>query len=120
MQNRLIAILIAGGIGFIVFLWFIFSIFTVVGVGQVGVETQYGRVVGELQSGFHFKSPLVRVDSLTIQTQKDNVQAGAATKDLQQLDANVNFNYHLNPSYVDMIFRKVGTNYDSTIIQPPT
>ncbi len=118
MSGKAIALLVAGGIGFFVFIWLLFSVTATVGTGQVGVVTRYGRVVGELQSGFHFKSPLTSVDSMSIQTQKDNVDAAASTKDLQQLDTNVNFNFHLLPSAVQTIFRTVGTGYDGTVIGP--
>lgn len=89
-----------------------------IGVGQVGVVTSYGTVKGEVSSGLHFIWPWETVTGMSVQTVKDNVQAGAATQDLQQLDANVNLNYHLNPSYVDMVYRKVGPSYDATIVQP--
>lgn len=89
-----------------------------VGVGQVGVITSYGTVKGEVGSGLHFVWPWETITGMSVQTVKDNVQAGAATQDLQQLDANVNLNYHLNPSYVDTVYRKVGPSYDATIVQP--
>ncbi len=46
--------------------------------------------------------------------------AGAATKDLQQLDTNVNFNYHISsPTAAVKIFKQVqGSDYDGVIVQP--
>jgi regulator of protease activity HflC (stomatin/prohibitin superfamily) len=104
-------------VGVLVLLRFAMGIRSV-SVGQVGVITSYGTVKGEVQSGLHFIWPWETVTGMNVRTVKDNVQAAAATKDLQQLDANVNLNYHLNPSYVDMVYRKVGTSYDVTIVQP--
>lgn len=115
--KKLVLVAIGIVIGLIVVIRLLTCIRTV-GVGQVGVVTSYGTVKGEVQSGLHFIPPWETVTGMSIRTVKDNVQAGAATQDLQQLDANVNLNYHLTPAYVDTVYRKVGPNYDSTIVQP--
>ena len=107
-------------IAVLIILFFIFC-FRVVGVGQVGIVTRFGQVIGTQGPGIliHAPWPIEGLTKINVQTQKDNVQAGAATKDLQQLDTNVNFDYHINPAAVTKIFKQVqGADYDSIIVQP--
>lgn len=62
------------------FLVFLFTIFTMVGTKQVGVVTEFGRPVGNLNNGLHMKYPWQKVKELDGAIQTDNHFGKNATK----------------------------------------
>lgn len=96
------------------------SMFKVVGVGQVGIVTRFGQVVGEDQSGFHMilPWPFESMTQMNVQIQKSQVDASAATQDLQTVTTTVALNYNLTPATANQIYREVGTGYVATIVDP--
>lgn len=110
--------LILGAVA-LVLLFFIFC-FRVVGVGQVGIITQFGRVTREAQSGVVIKAPwpIQHITKMNIKTQKEQQDASAASKDLQTVTTTIALNYHLTPDTARKVFTEVGTNYSLVIIDP--
>lgn len=106
---------IAAGIAAIVLLS---TTFRVVGVGQVGIVTQFGKIASEHQSGAVFKAPWQGFVSMNIQVQKEQQEAGAATKDLQTVTTTLALNYHLTSSTAFDVYRNIGTDYKTRIIDP--
>jgi regulator of protease activity HflC (stomatin/prohibitin superfamily) len=104
----------------IILLFMILSIVRVVSVGHVGIVTRLGRVVGEDQSGLHFilPWPIEQMTGMNVQIQLSQVPANAATLDLQQVSTTVALNYNLTSQTANQVYREVGTNYVSTIIDP--
>lgn len=92
--------------------------FRVVGVGKVGIITQFGKVTGERQSGAFFKLPWQGVTKMDIQTQKEQQDASAATHDLQSVNTTVAVNYHLTPLTARTVFQNIGTDYKLRVIDP--
>ncbi|MCW2763442.1 MAG: mitochondrial prohibitin complex protein 1 [Marmoricola sp.] len=92
----------------------------VVGVGQVGVKTRLGKVVGQYNSGVVLKLPwpLERLYKFDIKTQKDQAEVAAASSDLQDVNATIVTNYHIDNSKVGNLFTTVGTEYKDRIIDP--
>ena len=89
--------------------------------GQIGVVTQYGRVTGrELTEGLSIVSPygVNDVSSYDIKVQKEVADTQAATKDLQDVTAEVVLNYHLNSGEVSKIHQSVGELYKDKVITP--
>lgn len=108
-----------GLIGTSLFLLIIFfSSLHVVGVGQVGITTSFGKVSGERSSGAFFAPPWVGVTTMDIQVQKEQQQASAATKDLQSVDTTLAMNYHLTSSTAFDVYKNIGTDYKARIIDP--
>lgn len=107
------------GIVAIIILFFIFC-FRVVGVGQVGLVTTFGKVTGESQSGIIVKAPwpIQHLTKMNIKTLKEQQDASAATKDLQTVTATVAINYNLTPKTAKTVFTDVGTNYTDVILAP--
>jgi prohibitin 2 len=93
--------------------------FVSVGTGERGVITVFGQVKGTKAEGLHFINPfttdLVKMD---IKVQKNEVEASAASKDLQTVTTKVAVNYHLSSDSVAKIYQEVGTEYASKIIAP--
>lgn len=116
-NTKIITLCVSGVVAFILLIMLIASMKTV-GVGQVGIETRFGRVLGEVQSGFHFIPPWEGLTQMNVQIQKSQVDATAATQDLQSVTTTVAVNYNLTPATANQVYREVGTNYVSTIVDP--
>ena len=98
----------------------IFSTFGTVGAGERGVLLQFGavqdRILGE---GLYFKIPFVHtVVKMDVRIQKDEINASAASKDLQIVTSRIALNYHIDPNQVNKIWQEVGINYNTRIIAP--
>lgn len=95
------------------------SPFAVVNAGHVGVVTTFGKVSDTvLTEGFHVVMPWNRVHALDVRTQKTEVVASSASRDLQTVSTRVALNYHVNPIEANKLYQQIGIAYDDTIIQP--
>ena len=112
-------VVISAAVIAVIILFFIFC-FRVVGVGQVGIITQFGRVTREAQSGIVIKAPwpIQHIIKMNIKTQKEQQDASAASKDLQTVTTTIALNYHLTPTTAKKVFTEVGTNHSSVVIDP--
>ena len=92
----------------------------VIGVGEVGVKTRFGQVVGQYNSGIVIKLPwpIERMYKFDIKTQKDQAGVAAASNDLQDVKATIVTNYHVDNNKVGNLFRTVGIDYKARIIDP--
>ncbi len=113
--------LIWGAIAVSVLLFMGLTSIRMVGTGQVGVVTQYGKVTGrELDEGISFVMPL-GINSVTIydiKVQKETVTSTAASKDLQDVSSEIVLNYNLERGSVSAIHQTIGANYIDKIISP--
>lgn len=110
---------IGGTVLALVLLFFMFC-FRVVGVGQVGIITQFGRVKSEQESGVVFKLPypIQHLVKMNVQVQKEQQNADAATHDLQSVSTTIAVNYHLTPDTARTVYVNVGTDYKIRVIDP--
>ena len=106
-------------IGMLIFM-FVFSAFGTIGAGERGVLLQFGAVQDKVfGEGLYFKIPFVQqVVRVDVKIQKDEVSAGASSKDLQIVTSKIALNYHLAPDSVNKIWQEVGKNYNTRIIAP--
>jgi regulator of protease activity HflC (stomatin/prohibitin superfamily) len=88
--------------------------------GSVGVVSVMGAVKETtLQAGFHIKAPFfMAVTKINTQTQKIEVSATAASRDLQTISVMAAINYHIDPVGASDLFKNVGMTYESKIISP--
>ncbi len=99
----------------------IMSSFVSVHAGYRGILLQFGAVYGDLSEGPHFIVPLIQnVEMIEVRTQKETADAAAASKDLQIVQAKIAINYHVDPGAVGNLFKKVGTEFASRVIDPAT
>lgn len=97
----------------------LFGLFVRVPAGEVGIETRFGAVVGTMSPGLHVKMPFIEsVTKMDVQTQKEQVDATAASNDLQNVTATVAVNFHVNPQDASAIFSNVGADYQTRVIDP--
>lgn len=88
--------------------------------GHIGIVTNFGAATDKLlQPGLNFKIPFVEgVEEFSIQTQKNEADAAAASRDLQAVNARIAVNYRLDPTKVQEVFRTIGREYRSVVIDP--
>jgi len=95
--------------------------FVVIPVGHTGVQSRFGKVYDEeLSSGFHTKSPFVKVVLFDIQTQvvqvirdvpSEHMSGGGATKTTTTLL------YHLMEEKASDMYRDVGVEYEEVVVR---
>lgn len=94
------------------------SIYTVQ-AGEVGVITRFGAVTRVADPGLGFKIPLVEnITQMDTRTQKEQVDAEAASQDLQQVHSTIALNYHLDGPKAVRVYQNIGINYTDKIIAP--
>ncbi len=99
----------------------VFSSYTIIGPGMRGVVVMLGRVEDtSLGEGFHLILPPVvrQVVEVDVRTKKLEVEAEAASSDLQLIMVTGVLNYHLDPENVGKLYQRVGLNYENIIIAP--
>ncbi len=93
--------------------------FTTIKSQEVGIITHFGAIDGTVGEGLHLINPFTTdVEKMPISTQKEEIPAAAASKDLQTVSAVITVNYNLDQAHIVDIFREFRTEYVTTIIQP--
>jgi len=122
MQKRPAGLRLIGlGLLVIIAVVIVFSSYTIIGPGHRGVVVMLGRVEQTtLGEGFHLVVPPVlrQVVEVDVRTKKLEVEAEAASSDMQLIQVLGVLNYHLNPQSVSSLYRDVGLDYESIIIAP--
>lgn len=106
-------------------LWLIiilFGCFSTIKTGEIGIKTRFGKIVGSTTNeGIFFKSPIEKIEKINIKVQKyENKDAlSTSTKDMQIVNnIKVSINYQIDGTKVVNLYKKVGTNYKNTILEP--
>jgi regulator of protease activity HflC (stomatin/prohibitin superfamily) len=116
MMKRMVLLSIIGGIAAILILA---QALYVVPAGNVGVVTRWGAVNRVVAPGLGIKIPLVEaVHRMSVQTQKDEVQASSASSNLQTVSAIIAVNYHLDGIYATQVYQTIGRNYQQIVVAP--
>jgi regulator of protease activity HflC (stomatin/prohibitin superfamily) len=112
--------LIGLGIAGVFLLVVLFSSYTIVQSGTVGVVTYFGAVQKiMLPEGIHFTVPFrTNVIPMDARIQKVEADATASSKDLQTVTCKVALNFTLDKNKAYLIYQNLGPGYDRTIIQP--
>lgn len=108
------------------------SMWVIVGPGQTGVRTLFGKVLdAELSSGFHVKNPFVRVTKMSVRThdytmsithgegrREESDAISALTKEGLQVDLDITVLYRLEEEHASDVYRDIGLGYDEVVIRP--
>ena len=87
--------------------------------GHVGVVALFGKVQDQtLGEGIHFLNPLVDVESMSVQVQKDESRYDAATQDMQNVHVSMVMNFRLLPDNAREVFQKIGVSYVEKVVHP--
>lgn len=118
-QQNIIKLVKWAVIGIIVLIFF-FSTFYIVNAGERAVLITLGNPsMSSITEGLHLKIPIIQsVIIMDIKTQKDELDASAASKDLQTVTAKIAINYHLTPEEVPRLYKEIGTDYVSRVLNP--
>ncbi len=112
--------------------WLFFASIVIVGAGETGVYSLFGKVKNkELSSGFHLVIPFAKVTKMSIRTEEYTMSATrgegkkngadaitALTKEGLSVDLDMTVLYHLDEQKASDIYREVGLDYESKIIRP--
>jgi regulator of protease activity HflC (stomatin/prohibitin superfamily) len=84
--------------------------FVIVNAGERGVVMRFGKVQDIVfDEGIHPIIPIVtQVEKLTVRVQKNDVNAEASSRDLQDVKMDVAINWHIDPQTVNRVFQRVG------------
>lgn len=104
-----LALYIVGGIVFIIAA-LILRPFAIVGAGERGVMMRFGKVQDAiLDEGIHPILPIVTsVKTISVRVQKTDLQADAASKDLQKITTDLAVNWNVDPAKVNRVFQQLG------------
>jgi regulator of protease activity HflC (stomatin/prohibitin superfamily) len=94
--------------------------FGTVPTGHRGIHLRWGAASGKvLGQGIYYVVPLVEgVYKMSVQVKAHSTKAAAASKDLQNVSTEVTLNYNVQADKASSLFRDVGPDYETTIIQP--
>jgi regulator of protease activity HflC (stomatin/prohibitin superfamily) len=97
-----------------------FRSFTIVEAGHRGVVLQLGAVLPEvMEEGMHMKIPFIQtVIPVEIRVQKAESSLVSASRDLQTVTTTLAVNFHLDGVSVNQLYRTVGLEYKSRIVDP--
>jgi len=118
LQNNVPKLVVAGVLFVLVLILFLTS-FAIVRAGSVGVITRLGAVNRVVNPGLNLKFPIVEgITIMETRTQKDQVDAQAASKDLQEVKSTIALNYHLRAEKAVEVYQNIGPEYKFRIIDP--
>lgn len=98
----------------------IYSSFTIVPAGHVGVQVTLGEVNQTvLNEGAQFVNPISNVKHVDVRLARANLNnASAGTKDIQQVHTDIVINYRLTPAKVPHIYKEFGLDVDTKVLGP--
>jgi regulator of protease activity HflC (stomatin/prohibitin superfamily) len=129
--TRFSTLIRAGGIA-VIFLGAALSMFKVIGAGQVGVKTLYGKVDNDvLYSGLNIINPLVEVTSFDVKTQNYTMSAvhdegnktgddaiRILTSDGLEVTIDLSVLFSVKPKDAPRILKEIGDDYLDKIVRP--
>lgn len=87
--------------------------------GSTGVVTTFGRVENyTLDAGIHWMAPWRSVIKMDNRTQKESLEMNCFSSDIQEVSVVYTINYQINKENAQNIYRQIGTEYFTTIVQP--
>lgn len=94
--------------------------FGTIQAGERGILLRWGAVTGKvLGEGLYFRIPISdRIEIIDVKILKEQVEATAASKDLQSVNSIVALNFHIQPDKAAQIYQEVGIDYKTRLIDP--
>ncbi len=111
---------IIGIVGFILGLVIIVtSCFATVPTGHTGILTTFGKVEDTTyEAGVHFILPWQKVVKMDNRVQKLTKDMEAFSSDIQEVTLKYTLNYRIESSQAQKLYKTVGVNYATTIVEP--
>lgn len=93
--------------------------FTVIPAGHVGVVDFFGTVSeNTLKAGINIVNPLAKVVKMSVKTQELKEVMDVPSKEGLTVQLEVSVLYHLNPEKAADVYKTVGEDYESIILEP--
>ena len=109
-------------LGLIWLIIILFGCFSTVKTGEIGIKTRFGKIVGYTKNeGIVFKSPIEHIEKINIKVQKyeNDKELDTSTKDMQIVsNIKVSINYQIDGTKAIDLYKKVGVNYKTTVLEP--
>lgn len=98
----------------------IFSSFQIIESGEVGLKVRFGKIVdSSLNEGLNLKIPYIeQIKKVNIKVQKSEITVESSTKDMQTIMTTIAVNYRVDSKKASSLYRTVGNNYESTVLEP--
>ena len=108
------------GLIILVLLIVLFSSFQTIKSGEVGLKVRFGKIVNtKLDEGFNLKIPFIeKIVVVNIKVQKLELITESSSKDLQTIETDLAVNYRIASDKATYLYKTVGNNYESTILDP--
>jgi prohibitin 1 len=86
--------------------------------GNVGVLILFGRVYGTISEGVHLVNPLATMELMSVRTKEVFEHAEAPSKEGLNVALEVSCLYHLQASEAAKVYRQIGPNYETVVVNP--
>lgn len=87
--------------------------------GSTGIVTTFGKVEDyTLDSGISFMEPWKKVICMDNRTQKQSLDLSCFSSDIQEVTVTYTINYQINKANAQEIYKTIGVDYFTTIVQP--
>ena len=118
-RRQILKYIIIGVIGSVTLLLLLLSALYTVPAGDVGIVTRWGAVHRIVPPGLGIKIPVAEaVHRMSVQTQKDEVEASSASLNLQTVSAIIAVNYRLDGKYASTVYQSIGIDYQEKVVAP--
>ncbi len=103
----------------ILLLAILFSFFTVIPAGHVGVIDFFGHVSNRtLKSGIHLVNPMAKIIKYSIKTQESTETMDVPSKEGLNIQLDISILFHLNPEKAAVVYKTIGKNYEDIVLIP--
>lgn len=105
---------------FLVVILILLGGFVIITAGERGVVLRFGAVQDRIMTeGLNFKMPLIEsVEKIDVKIQKEQTEATASSKDLQEVRTTVALNFHIVPEKVNRLWQQIGKSFKERIVDP--
>jgi prohibitin 2 len=107
------------GVGLALFFLSLALSFTTIDAGSVGIVKRFGQATRQLQPGAHFVLPYAdTVTPVAVQTRIVKPSEEASSRDLQMVNFEVTFAYHVDSAHATEILTQLNDDAESRVITP--
>lgn len=98
----------------------LFSSFSTIKSGEVGLKVRFGKIIDTgLNEGFNLKMPYIeKIVKVNIKVQKTEITTESSSKDLQTIITQLAVNFRVKNDSASSLYKTVGNHYEQTVLIP--